>query len=63
MVWVDTKIKRFPMEPFRYVGGYMVRDALVKKEALEDRNQTPGLVTRFLAGLAPAGYVPTKKSK
>lgn len=59
---VDTKIKRFPIEPFRFIGGYMVRDALVRKEALEDENKKAGWVTRRLAGLAPAGYVPTKKS-
>lgn len=59
---VDTKIKRFPIEPFRYVGGRMVRDALVRKEALEDRNQKPSWLTRRLAALAPAGYVPTKKN-
>lgn len=59
---VDTKIKRFPIEPFRYIGGLMVRNALVRKEALEDRNQKAGWLTRHLAALAPAGYVPTKKS-
>ena len=59
---VDTKIKRFPIEPFRYIGGYMVRDALVRKEAFEDRNRNAGPITSFLASLAPAGYVPTKKN-
>jgi putative aminophosphonate oxidoreductase len=60
---VETRIQRFPIEPFRYVGGYMVRDALVRKEAAEDDGKTPGPVTRYLASLAPAGYVPTKKGK
>ncbi|TDX22846.1 putative aminophosphonate oxidoreductase [Modicisalibacter xianhensis] len=59
---VETKIKRFPTEPFRYIGGLAVRDALVRKEALEDRNKKAGWLTRQLAALAPAGYVPTKKS-
>lgn len=59
---VETKLKRFPIEPFRYVGGYMVRDALVRKEALEDQNKTAGWLTNKLSSLAPAGYVPTKKN-
>lgn len=59
---VDTKIKRFPIEPFRYMGGHMVRDALVRKEAFEDRDQTASWLTRRLAALAPAGFAPTKKN-
>ncbi|WP_417228576.1 NAD(P)/FAD-dependent oxidoreductase [Amphritea sp.] len=58
---VNTRIKRFPIEPFRYVGGRMVRDALVRKEAIEDTGGDAGFITRQLAALAPAGYVPTKK--
>ncbi|MBB3810539.1 NAD(P)/FAD-dependent oxidoreductase [Pseudochelatococcus contaminans] len=58
---VDQKMQLFPPEPFRYVGAHLVRDALVRKEALQDENRNAGPITNFLASLAPAGYVPNKK--
>lgn len=57
---VNQKMKLLPPEPFRYVGARVVRDALVRKESLEDLNRDAGLLTRFLCSLAPAGYVPKK---
>jgi len=51
-------MKLLPPEPFRFIGARLVRNALVRKESLEDVNQNAGAVTRFLASLAPAGYVP-----
>ena len=58
---VDQKVKLLPPEPFRFVGARMVRNALVRKETLEDHDRTPGLFTQFLTTLAPAGYVPNTK--
>ncbi|WP_322404679.1 FAD-binding oxidoreductase [Massilia luteola] len=58
---VDQKMKLLPPEPFRFVGARMVRDALVRKESLEDQDRDAGAVTRFLTSLAPAGYVPNQK--
>jgi len=55
---VDQKITRMPPEPFRFVGGHMVRAALVRKETLEDQDRSAGILTNFLCSLAPAGYVP-----
>lgn len=49
----------FPPEPLRYVGGALVRAAVTRKETAEGRGRTPGRLTRRLAGLAPAGLVPT----
>lgn len=57
---VNQKMKLLPPEPFRFIGARVVRDALVRKESLEDRNLNAGIVTNFLSSLAPAGYVPKK---
>ena len=50
----------FPPEPFRYVGGHLVRAAIARKERAEDEGRTPGRVTMSLVRLAPAGLVPVK---
>ena len=47
---------RFPPEPFRFVGGTIVREAVRRKEEREDHGQGVDPVTRRLAALAPAGY-------
>ena len=52
---VGRKPKLFPPEPFRYVGGLMVRSAVQRKEAAEADNRSPAWLDRALAGLAPAG--------
>jgi glycine/D-amino acid oxidase-like deaminating enzyme len=52
---VGRKPKLFPPEPFRYVGGLMVRGAVQRKEAAEADNRSPAWLDRALAGLAPAG--------
>jgi glycine/D-amino acid oxidase-like deaminating enzyme len=53
---------RFPPEPFRFVGGNVVRQAIERTERAEDEERTPGHLARGLARLAPAGLVPTKGS-
>lgn len=58
---VAQKMKQLPPQPFRYVGARMVRNALVRKESLQDEDRDAGLFTRFLCSLAPAGYVPTSR--
>lgn len=50
--------KRFPPEPFRTVGAYMVRSAIERKERAEDAGREGTRLDRFLAGFAPAGLVP-----
>jgi glycine/D-amino acid oxidase-like deaminating enzyme len=47
---------RFPPEPIRYVGGYVVRAAVRRKESREDEGRTVDPVTRRVAGLAPQGF-------
>ena len=43
--------RRFPPEPFRYVGARMIREALVRSDELEDRDRRPGVVIRAIAQL------------
>ncbi len=47
-----------PAEPWRYIGGRIVRAAVVRKERAEDEDRRPGRLDLALAGLAPAGLVP-----
>jgi len=46
---VEPDRKLFPPEPFRYVGGSLVRRALLAKDAAEDDGRSPGAVTAFAA--------------
>jgi putative aminophosphonate oxidoreductase len=47
-----------PGEPWRYLGGRVVRAAVARKERAEDAGRTPARLDRALARLAPAGLVP-----
>jgi glycine/D-amino acid oxidase-like deaminating enzyme len=40
-----------PREPFRYVGGTLVRQALLRKERAEEAGRRPRRITAFIAGL------------
>ena len=51
LAFVDPPAQRVPPEPFRYVGGSMIRRAILRKEAALERGRTPGPVTRALAGI------------
>lgn len=53
----------FPPEPIRYFGGKLVRRAIAATDAAADANRTPGPLTRYLAGFAPAGLSPFKGQK
>ena len=53
----------FPPEPVRYLGGRLVRSAVERKEAAEDRGAHAGRLTLLLADLAPSGLVPLKKAQ
>jgi glycine/D-amino acid oxidase-like deaminating enzyme len=48
---VDPPRKLFPPEPFRYLGGSLVRRALLAQDAAEDDGRAPGAATRFVASL------------
>jgi glycine/D-amino acid oxidase-like deaminating enzyme len=47
---------RFPPEPVRYVGGFVVRAAVKRKESREDVGRSVDPLTRRVAGLAPQGF-------
>ena len=48
---VDAKSPRVPPEPLRFAGGSIVRAALLRKEAAEERGERPGRVSSFVAGI------------
>ena len=52
---VGRQCRRFPPEPFRYLGGNMVRNAVIRKEKAELQGQAPRMLDRLLARLAPSG--------
>jgi putative aminophosphonate oxidoreductase len=47
---------RFPPEPIRYLGGFVVRAAVKRKETREDVGRSVDPLTRRVAGLAPQGF-------
>ncbi len=52
---VDRPHERFPPEPIRYLGGQLVRRAVLSKETAEIEGRSPGFLASQLAKLAPAG--------
>jgi glycine/D-amino acid oxidase-like deaminating enzyme len=59
--WSDSGLNRgvpsrFPPEPFRFVGGLVVREAVRRKETREDDGKSVDPLTRAVARLAPAGF-------
>jgi putative aminophosphonate oxidoreductase len=53
--FVDRQHLRFPPEPLRYIGGQLVREAVVRKERTEAGGRAPRAAAVQLAKLAPAG--------
>lgn len=52
---VNRTAKTFPPEPFRFVGGNMVRNAVIRKERAEMKGKPVAFFDRQFAKLAPAG--------
>ena len=48
---IEPSRKLFPPEPFRYVGGSLIRRALMAKDAAEDAGREPNAPTRLVASL------------
>jgi len=48
---VEPARKLFPPEPFRYLGGSLIRRALMAKDAAEDAARRPGPLTAFVVSL------------
>lgn len=52
---VNRACQRFPPEPFRYIGGSLVRNAVLRKEQAEAKGNQPKWLDVRLASLAPSG--------
>lgn len=52
----------FPPEPIRYLGGHLIRRAVILKDSAEDQNRKPGFLVKHVAALAPGGLSPTKRT-
>ncbi|WP_087131440.1 NAD(P)/FAD-dependent oxidoreductase [Caballeronia pedi] len=52
---VGRETKTFPAEPFRFIGGSLVRRAVLRKEQRENLGLRPRAFDRALAKFAPAG--------
>lgn len=52
---VHAPHRRFPPEPFRYLGAHLVRGAIVRKERAEALELQPARVAVALSKLAPSG--------
>jgi glycine/D-amino acid oxidase-like deaminating enzyme len=48
---VDPPTVKVPPEPFRYVGGAIVRRAMVRRESAEELDERPGALSSFVAGI------------
>lgn len=51
MALVDPPHSRVPPEPFRYIGGSVIRSALLRKERAEEEGRRPGPLTRAVSGI------------
>jgi glycine/D-amino acid oxidase-like deaminating enzyme len=54
---IRTPATSLPPEPVRYLGGRLVRAALIRKEADEDREARPSRIAARLAKLDPTSFV------
>ena len=55
---VEPEPVRVPPEPFRFVGGTIIRAAYLRKERLEDEGREADPVTRFVTG-SPSAWAST----
>lgn len=59
----DARIASLPPEPIRYLGGRIVRVAVARKEAAEDRGASPRWLARRLSSLVPSGVVDATRQR
>jgi putative aminophosphonate oxidoreductase len=52
---VDRKQRLFPPEPIRFIGGQVVREAVIRKERAEGTDRRPSWLAVQVAKLAPSG--------
>ncbi|WP_394225723.1 FAD-dependent oxidoreductase [Pseudoalteromonas spongiae] len=51
---VNQNLERFPIEPFRTFGAYVIRNGIRRKERAEDNNLAPAKLDNYLAKLSGA---------
>jgi glycine/D-amino acid oxidase-like deaminating enzyme len=51
LAFVEPRGARVPPEPFRFLGGTVIRRALLRRERAIQRGERPGAVTRAVAGI------------
>jgi len=51
LAFVNAESPRVPPEPLRFAGGSIVRAALLRKEAAEERGERPGRFSSLVAGI------------
>jgi hypothetical protein len=52
---IDRTARRFPPEPWRYLGGALVRQAMFRKDRRELVGKRPSWLDQQLVRLAPSG--------
>ena len=51
LAYVSPEPLRVPPEPFRFIGGSIIRRAILRKEEALERDERPGPLTRLVAGI------------
>jgi len=51
LAFVDSPAVRVPPEPFRFLGGTVIRRALLRRETAIEQGRRPGRLTRAVAGI------------
>ncbi len=51
LAYISPDAVRVPPEPFRFVGGTVIRRAILRKETAEENGERAGPLTRFVAGI------------
>jgi glycine/D-amino acid oxidase-like deaminating enzyme len=51
LAYIAPEPVRVPPEPFRFIGGSIIRRALLRKEKALERGERPGPLTSFVAGI------------
>jgi glycine/D-amino acid oxidase-like deaminating enzyme len=51
LAYISPEPVRVPPEPFRFIGGSIIRRAILRKEEAHERGDRPGPLTRLVAGI------------
>ena len=51
LAYIAPDLVKVPPEPFRYIGGSIIRRAILRQEQAFERGEKPGVLTRLVAGI------------